>query len=451
MNYFKLTAFLTKLECFESEILYYEKALDVLSKDDFKQNKFLNYCIKWKVAPWVYLQLLNKNLLSKFNKNTRFEFERQHLKIKIENEERNKIAYDLINNLLKNNIRVIILKGSLFSKTVYQNDGYKKMNDFDLLINKNDWNQMQEILFNLGFFPLGFGWGGEKQKPTKYSHTAIPFISKDFKCIIGTQWSLKSPTTKHKINIKEIWNTAQPFDFNGLQCKQLSAEYNLLHLILHLGVYKCGIRDCMDIYNLMQSHTINHSKLNELLISTNALEKAKFAFEMSNLCSNINGELLVTNQFNRGFLLRRLNKRIALHKETGDFQLSYNDYFQDIEKNVLFLSVFPKFHKRLPYFINLLKLIFFPTSNICLKFIDKPHQPSFINKLKGRISAPYFTFSLISQEIGKPFTFLLFFKLCFDIAISPINYFIKKESYFDYLNRIKIDANQIKKIVNNVQ
>ena len=60
-------------------------------------------------------------------------------------------------------------------------------------------------------------------------------------------------------------------------------------------------------------------------------------------------------------------------------------------------------------------------------------------------------FSLIAQEIGWLFTFLLFLKLFIDLLFSLKNYLIKKESYFDYLKKRGIDPKTIEKVVKNIQ
>ena len=86
-----------------------------------------------------------------------------------------------------------------------------------------------------------------------------------------------------------------------------------------------------------------------------------------------------------------------------------------------------------------------------LKFIDKSHKPKLFNRMKARLLGPWFSFSMIAQEIGWKYGILLFVKMCFDTLISPINYFISKESYFQYLKRKGIESSKILKLVDNVQ
>ena len=220
-----------------------------------------------------------------------------------------------------------------------------------------------------------------------------------------------------------------------------------------MGIYKCGIRDCMDLYNLMRTATIDESKLMQLIHHANAEQKTLFTMTLSNLCCPVFEKKIIDKIAvkPKGFVGRRLNKRLKTEESTKDFQSSYNDYFQDVEKKVIYFNLFPKFHLKLFYYSKILRLIFFPETQVALKLNDKTHAPHFWNKCISRLKTPYFVFSLISQEIGWKFTILLFVKLFFDLLFSVKNYFVKSESYFDYLTQRGIDPQDIEKAVKQIQ
>ena len=413
---------------------------------------FFEYCNKWKLAPWVYTQLYRNNLLHQFTIETKDKFEDTHIKIKIENEKRNKEAIRFLNEFKKQDIDVVILKGNLFAHTVYKDTGYKKMNDFDIFIHEEDWDKIQDIYFSLGYIPLGFGWSGEKQKAAKFSHVGMSFISPDFSCIIGSQWGLKSPTTNYCVNIEDAWENTKEFDFIGIKVKQLSPEYNLLHLILHMGIFKCGVRDCMDVYNYLLYETIDKTKFYDLIKQVNAIDKSYFTLTLSNICAGTLDQLINgINPNNNSFITHRLKKRLEVQYLSKDFQTSYNDYFQDIEKTVIYFNIFPNFHKKIIFYFIILKNIFFPNREVALKLSDKFGNSSLLNLIKARLKAPYYVFSLIAQEIGWKFTFLLFLKLFLDLIFSIKNYIVKKESYFDYLKKRGINPKEIEQAVKNIQ
>lgn len=452
MNAFQLTALLSHIQLTEVELDACKMGLTTL-KSNNDQHDFYEYCLQWKLAPWIYSQLQKHDFISLLEKDVIERFKESYLDVKEENEARNKVAMQFLQAFVDNDIDVIILKGNAFIHTFYDDVGYKKMNDFDILIKAEDWPRIEQIYYDLGYIPLGFGWSGEKQKPAKYSPTSVPFISTDFKCIIGTQWGLKSSTTHFTVDTEEIWETALALDFYGIPVKQLSPEYNLLHLILHLGVFKCGTRDCMDLYNLILATNIDTEKLFSIIEKTDATQKSRYAFEMCRLCSrHIPQEWIKNLTISKpSFIKTRLRKRLVMFKETGDIHGSYNDYFQDIEKNVIYYYLFPEFHRRVYYFSKVLRLLYFPDINHALKFIDQSHRPTVLNKTKARILGPWFSFSMIAQEIGWKYGILLYVKMWVDTFISPVNYLTSKESYFQYLKRKGIDKNQIKKLVENVQ
>lgn len=451
-KHFYITSMISSLDWSETERKNIAGFLQQMITDVNQQQSFFDYCKQWKLGPWVCVQLQRNELMGLFAHEIQSQFTGLHLQIKTENEKRNAEACRFLKAFRENGIDVIILKGNLLAHTVYLDSGYKRMNDFDILIRQADWPKIQEIYFSLGYIPLGFGWSGEKQKAAKFSHVGMSFISPDFSCIIGTQWGLKSPTAGYSVNIEEAWDTSLSFDFSGVLVRQLSASYNLLHLVLHMGIYKCGIRDCMDVYNLFTSAKPNEAELLKLFESTGATEKAAFTFTLAALsCPALQPFADRIHSGGHGFISRRLAKRLLAFEKSGDLHLSYNDYFQDIEKEVIYFNIFPEFHKKLIFYFRILKKIWWPKTSIALKLADRPEDKNIFPVVSARIKAPYYVFSLIAQEIGWSFTVLLFIKLAFDLAWSFKNYFLKKESYFDYLKKRGVDPKAIEKAVKNIQ
>ena len=452
MNDFKLAALLTKVNLSEIDRNTCIMELQELKTID-QQVLFFDYCKNWKLAPWVFSQLkkhigfefLDQSIIDKF----KFEYD----KVKGQNEQRNATALKFLTEFINAGIDVIILKGNYFALESYQDIGYKRMNDFDILIRRNDWDRIQDIYLRLGYIPLGFGWSGEKEKPASFSHVGMSFISPDFSCIIGSQWGLKSPTASYSVDIEKAWQSAKQFDFSGIKVKSLSSEYNLLHLILHLGLFKCGIRDCMDIYNLVRTEEIDEELMKQIIIDAKAADKAKFALVISNVCSSDISQNLIDSLPSKksGFIYRRLKKRKRTQAQTSDFQYSYNDYFQDIEKQVIYFNLYPKFHVKLAIYLKILRMIYIPKLEFALKLNDRFYQPTFLQKVVSVLKAPYFVFSLIAQEIGWKFTGLLFIKLAVDLLISLKNYVVRSESYFDYLKGKGINPKDIKNAVKNIQ
>lgn len=454
MNNFYIASRLAKVTHTESELTEFKTFFSVIQKDVNAQYEFFNYCKDWKLAPWIYSQLKSLELFSNFSQEVQILFSDFAVKIYNENKGRLEEAAKFLHEFQKEDIDVVILKGNAFLSEIYNNLGYKKMNDFDMLIHIKDWVKVQKVYADLKYIPLGFGWGGEKEEVAKFSHTGLSFISPNYRCITGTQWGLKSPTSKYTVNIHDVWNKTEPLTFQNLEVKQLSPEYNLLHLILHMGTYKCGIRDCMDVYNLLLVKTdFNEDLFIEICKESNAMEKAYFTLSLSQLCCNSISQSLIAKlkPTTSSFIIRRLNTRIKMFEKTGDMQLSYNDYFHEVEMIVFYFSLFHTFHKKFALYLKLVKTLFFVEKKAAYKLSDLANDASVWQKFKARLQAPYYVFSLIGEEIGVGITILLFIKMLFDSLISIKNYALKKMSYFQFLKKEGIDSKEIISVVKGIQ
>ena len=444
---------ITKVRYNEDDLSQITAFLNEIQADESLQNDFFDYCRNTKIAAWVYIRIKDCCFLDYLNAKVVLLFEKEFQKILLQNEQRNDAVMPVLRAFVENNIDVIVLKGNVFTQTIYKSFGYKRMNDFDILIKKEDWSKIQDIYQKLNFIPLGFGWTGEKHQATNFSHTGIPYISRNLKCMIGSQWGLKAPTSSYKFDSNEIWETAEDYDFKGLKVKKLSAKNNLLHLVLHLGVYKCGVRDCMDIYNLLLTEDTEKYNFAKIFSDANGLDKAFFAF---NLCHKMAGipdteTLSLVNDIKPSLLKKIYHKRIKAIDESQNWQVSYNDYFQDIEKNVVYFNIYHELHVKLKIYVRIIQQIFFPKPEMALKFIEKSHQPTILNKIKAFFIAPFYVLALLAEEIGLQATLYILVKLFFNLLGSITNYFIPKQNYFDYLDKQNIDPKTVKNLVNNVQ
>ncbi|MBN1182875.1 MAG: nucleotidyltransferase family protein [Bacteroidales bacterium] len=418
------------------------------------QQTFYQYCIQWKLAPWIWVQMNRLGLTDYLNESIKADFKGFYEKVRLENENRNREAARFLEIFTKEGIDVAILKGNLLLHTVYKDIGYKKMNDFDMLIHPADWTKVQRIYQDLGYIPLGFGWGGEKDKAAKFSHAGLSYISPNHHCITGTQWGLKSPTSKYTVPLDDLWKNTSSFTFEGVPIRQLSTPYNLLHLILHMGTFKCGIRDCMDIYNLMLADK-NWDKdyFIDICRLSNAVDKAWFTLQLTNFCSDAVPSTLLEKlkPKKRSFLVRRYYSRRKMAEKTGDMQLSYNDYFHEVEMTVFYFSLIHTFHQKGYFYCRLLRQMLWPKRDVVKKLSDLTGKPGFRERLKARLKAPYMVFALIGEEIGVGVVILLFIKMFLDTIISLKNYIFKKESYFTYLKNRGINPEEIKRVVKGIQ
>ena len=132
-------------------------------------------------------------------------------------------------------------------------------------------------------------------------------------------------------------------------------------------------------------------------------------------------------------------------------QTSYNDYFQSIEMSAFYFNLFPHFHKRFVLYLRILRQVFWPKKDIVFKLSDITRKASVVKKIMARIKAPYFVFALIAEEIGWGISFMLLIKLYIDMLLSVFNYFRKTETYFDYIKKMGVNPDDIKRAVKQIQ
>jgi hypothetical protein len=189
--------------------------------------------------------------------DVRARFEVRARTVREANDARLKNARGLFAHFATRKIPVVILKGVLFAETIYRDPYYKKMNDVDILIRKQDLDAIYDIYEEMRYFSAVELVGGSPRKQERFSHHAPPFFSRDLKLMVGTHWGLITPLAPYTIDYDAIWSRVVDVGFYGQPAKSMAPEDNLHHLCVHLPYYKCGLRELADIYNLVRHHAID--------------------------------------------------------------------------------------------------------------------------------------------------------------------------------------------------
>lgn len=203
-------------------------------------------------APLVRRKLQDAGLYERLPELLRARFDAQATKVREQNEARLAHARALFERFQARGLPVVILKGILFAETVYRDPCYKKMNDVDILVRKQDLDAIFDIYDALGFFSAGELLGGEPRKQEKFSHHSPPYFSQDLACMVGTHWGLITPLAPYTIDYDAIWSRVRDVAFQGSVAKAMAPEDNLHHLCIHLPYYKTGVRELADLYNLVR-------------------------------------------------------------------------------------------------------------------------------------------------------------------------------------------------------
>ena len=208
-------------------------------------------------APLVWKNLLALDLAGGVPPPIRARFEERARVIREANAARLDRARELFAQFGRRHIPVVILKGVLFAETIYHDPFYKKMNDVDILIRRQDLDAIYDIYQEMRYFSVAELVGGSPRKQEKFSHHAPPFFSRDLKLMVGTHWGLITPLAPYRLDYDAIWSRVVDIDFYGHPAKAMAPEDNLHHLCVHLPYYKCGLRELADIYNLVRHHPID--------------------------------------------------------------------------------------------------------------------------------------------------------------------------------------------------
>lgn len=164
-------------------------------------------------------------------------------------------AVEVLSAFREANIPVCVLKGVLFAETLYGDPAYKRMNDVDMLVHPEDASKIIAIYEGLGYFSIAERVAKRPDLNRRVSHHLPPYASRTLDCLLGTQWGLKSPRAGLKIDYAAIWGRVEPFDYHGVPARKMSSRDNLFHVCVHLGVFKSGLRDLMDIANLIRQES----------------------------------------------------------------------------------------------------------------------------------------------------------------------------------------------------
>jgi hypothetical protein len=147
----------------------------------------------------------------------------------------------VIQQLRRQGIEVIVLKGGALAWTVYPNPALRPMADLDLLVRPEEMARVGPALEALGFhrsaslpahmvaFQEAFGGGVEWVCERNGVKVALD-IQHD---LVGVDWCRGALS----IEADALWQAACPLPLNGIQARQLSAEDTLIHLCLHPALH----------------------------------------------------------------------------------------------------------------------------------------------------------------------------------------------------------------------
>lgn len=349
----------------------------------------------------------------------------------------------LLQEFAKKNIKVVLLKGIFFAQSIYKNPCYKKMNDIDILIHKNDAQQVLDVFKQLNYFGVSALQGDSAADQIATSHHFPPFFSPNLRCMIGTHWGLISIHSLIQLNYDEIWKRSKPLNFHDVTCYHLAPEDNLLHLCIHLSLYKSGIKEIADFYNLIKSNTIDWNLFYNNVSESHSAQKVYESLTIVQIFYPISAIATFLEKLKYEFPIK-VSKEFSNKISSRSFLLrSRTTYVSAIEKEFIQFKSTSIFAEKRVSFFKIWKLLFCPPIEQIQKLTCCPTYSSFL-----RLLAPLQISKHLCSELGTKIYFLLHFYLIYSLIKSGICQLIgiKKKGFQDFCDDLGLSVEQINRL-----
>ena len=368
-------------------------------------------------------------------------------KIQEQNEARNQEAEVFLKEFYTRKISVALLKGVALGEVVYHNPYYKRMNDIDILVKKDQLTQVYEVYDMLNYFYIGERVSGSKKKSDKVSHLSPPYVSPNFKCVIGTQWGIKTPLSNYRIHYGQVWQRSRPISFRGIPLQVLSPEDNLHHLCLHLGFFKISLRDMMDFYNLLRAYrgTFDWDLFADIVGASKTEYPVYFALSLTQY---------LHPQAELNTFLKRIEAKVnisckrAVKWKTRDmvvFLHMHSDHIQTIEKAISEFDATSYFPEKWYFFKKLWGHVWYPEREEMIR-MSALYRPSTKELFKARLTIPFKILKVIAGEVGWSLTILLKIKTVIDLSGSLLKFPFVAQEHCDskaYAERIGVPLDRL--------
>ncbi|MDD4974733.1 MAG: nucleotidyltransferase family protein [Bacteriovorax sp.] len=397
-----------------------------LPSESCEISDFLELAAHNKVGANLFLQL--KRLNFPIPASLLLPLEETYQKIRAKNIRRLEVGLPILNELKKANIEVIILKGNAIAEEIFQDIGYKPMNDIDILVKKEDLAAIYEIFLKnhmLTAAPLE----SDIRKQEKYSHHWPPFFDKKLEVFLGTHWNIAAPTRGLDIPVQDFWKDKEKFELMGETYFRLAPKHFLLHLCVHLNSAKTGLREIGDIVKLIEARESDllASEFVEMVIKAHAenevyealsLVAALRAFPFTEAVLKKLDQLILDEHFKKKVQKRLSPRHKILHIRTN--------YISKIEKTfALFMLTEAPVEKSL-LLAKMWKLYLLVPGPEALRLAYDFPEASLFKKITARLVAPIKISRVFINDLGLLIFLIVTMRHQWVLSSSYGTYIIKK-------------------------
>lgn len=312
-----------------------------------------------------------------------------------------------------------LLKGVLFAETLYGDPLYKRMNDIDLLVHVEDTPRIEELYRRLGYFSIAERVADRPELNRKVSHHLPPYVSRQLDCLLGTQWGLKSPRAGLRIDTHAMWTRIEAHEYHGIPIHKLSSRDNLFHVCVHLGIFKSGLRDLMDIANLIrqESARIDWAAFIDEVKRAGAQSLVVHALMLVNGIdprTDTQAVLAALMPEASGFYLAAARKKTV---SASVLLRSCSAHLSSVEKSVSAFNVAKYFPEKSRLFVDFWRSVLLAPAQECGRISFEPGATG-SRAVRARVAAPVQILRAIGAEVGNGLVAALLLKSVVDLTAS---------------------------------
>jgi len=277
---------------------------------------------------------------------------------------------DFTSKLRTRGIWFIVLKGPILSDRIYGDPTFRLMNDFDILVEPESVDLLNEMLVQMGFESRYFEWPDSRKRKQVAMHITnqLGFFNTESGILIEVHWRLFN---NRLANHKKIWDiikkNTETTEFAGKPFKRFNIELELLYLAIHGSIHAWfRLKWLVDVHELLMRYSFDEEHFN-------ALVKELKAERFVDVCN-----AMLKEYFPDGKTLPDQNanveKFVAFSKQEV---IRESDEVGDTIRHTL-ISIFNKMalSKKIQYKIDLLKVLTICQTDLNYKWIP-PYKTAF--------------------------------------------------------------------------
>ena len=163
----------------------------------------------------------------------------------------------------------IVLKGPILSDRIYGDPTFRLMNDFDILVEPESVDLLNEMLVQMGFKSRYFQWPDSPKRKRVAMHITnqLGFYNPETGILIEVHWRLfNNRVADHKKIWEIIKKNTETTEFAGKPFKRFNIELELLYLAIHGSIHAWfRLKWLVDVHELLMRNSFDEGQFNNLV------------------------------------------------------------------------------------------------------------------------------------------------------------------------------------------